>query len=774
MDTTGNLGASSHPRFSRPTAFALAMAMQICLLLTGCTRDPNVRIQRFVADGDRYAAQEKFPEAVLTYARALQINPRLADVHYKIAKCQLKLSNWASAYQELQQVMVLDPKNWEAQESLGQLYLAGGKAPEAKDLALQILKENPSDLGAQTLLANADAQLGNLQDALREAALAVNMSSQSADPYVNLAIIQQKASAYADAEQNLLKARKLAPDSLMPAMALGNLYVAQKRWTDAEAAYRSAITIAPKNPGARAALATMYLTQGQGALAEAVLREAKTQLNSDPAAYSMLGDYYLSQGDSAKALAEFASLTKDHPTDFNVRKAYIQLLILAHRIDEATKLTDDLLSKSPQDDTGLILKGQILLQTGKIEDALHTLQQAVKGNPANAVGHYQLGMAYLASGSPNEAEREWRAAVQIRPDMGDAWIGLGKRATERRDWRNLEPIGARLMKIAPTSPGGYLFHATARMNQGDVAAAEADLLKLIQISPQSPVGYAKLGQLRAFTKHWDEAETLYRAALTRSPNFIDAIQGMVDLDFERGKSAEALQLVQAKINTDSNDAALFLLQAQVYERIKQPADAKQSLFRCLQLNNQDLAAFIMLAQLEQSLNDAAGAITNYRHAITLSPNDTALYTALGVVYESQGNWAQAQAIYQSALAIQPEEPLASNNLAYLMLEHGGNVTVALTLAQAARRGFPNIPNSADTLGWAYYRNAAYSLAAPLLEEAVKGSPSNATYRYHLGMAYQKLNNIKQARIELEKSIRLDPKAPSAELASHALSELSGD
>lgn len=55
---------------------------------------------------------------------------------------------------------------------------------------------------------------------------------------------------------------------------------------------------------------------------------------------------------------------------------------------------------------------------------------------------------------------------------------------------------------------------------------------------------------------------------------------------------------------------------------------------------------------------------------------------------------------------------------------------------------------------------------------VKGAPTNAGYRYHLGMIYQKLNDVKRARIELEKSIRMDPQAPYAEKASRALSELS--
>jgi hypothetical protein len=41
------------------------------------------------------------------------------------------------------------------------------------------------------------------------------------------------------------------------------------------------------------------------------------------------------------------------------------------------------------------------------------------------------------------------------------------------------------------------------------------------------------------------------------------------------------------------------------------------------------------------------------------------------------------------------------------------------------------------------------------------------------MAYQKLNDTKRPRAEFEKSIRIDPNAPSAEKANRALNELSG-
>src|SRR2546430_2745033 len=82
-------------------------------------------------------------------------------------------------------------------------------------------------------------------------------------------------------------------------------------------------------------------------------------------------------------------------------------------------------------------------------------------------------------------------------------------------------------------------------------------------------------------------------------------------------------------------------------------------------------------------------------------------------------------------------------------------------------------NSADTLGWAYYHNEAYSVAAPFFEDATKKDPGNSTYHYHLGLTYQKLNDLARARTEFEKTISLDPKSPLANEARRALSLTAG-
>ncbi len=754
------------------TGLTLLVAIQICLVLVGCLRDPNVRKQKFMEQGDRYFAQEKYPEALLTYERAVQIDARLVAAHYGIAKCHLKMSSWASAFQELQRTIDLEPQNWPAHLDLGQLYLAGGRAPEARDEAKSILQNNPGHIRALILYSDAAAQLGDLKFALQEAGEAVDKAPEDPTVYLNMAGIQQRAGLLQGAEANLVKAQKLSPNSTIPNLALGNLYASQKRWADAEGEFRTAIAITPKDPAPRAALANLYVAQGRADLAENVLIEAKAQLANDPAAYPMLGAFYLTRGENPKALTEFASLAKDHPDDLRVRKSYAQLLIIDRRFDEAAKLTDEILKKSPQDADGLILKGEVLLHNEKLDEALQVLQQAVRGAPSNPVGHYQLGMAHLAKANINQAENEWREAVRLSPNLAEAWVALGGSATQRHDWTALQAIAEQLKKTTPTIDG-YLFHATARINQGDPAGAEADLNELIRLRPQSPLGYNKLGQLRASQKRWDEALNFYREALKRSPDFLEATQGIVDVNFRRGKPTEGLQFLASQIDAHPNNAPLYLLQGESYLGNKQLPEAEHSLSLCLQIDQQNAAGFALLGRVQQAMGKQSEAIANYQRAIAIAPKNAGLYTSLGASFEAQGNWKGAQSAYEQALAIQPGEPLTANNLAYLMLEHDGNVNVALTLAQAARRELPNVPNSADTLGWAYFHNGAYSMAAQQFEDAVKAAPSNATYHYHLGITYQKLNDPKRARKELEKSINLDPKAPSAEKASRVLGELSG-
>jgi Flp pilus assembly protein TadD len=171
---------------------------------------------------------------------------------------------------------------------------------------------------------------------------------------------------------------------------------------------------------------------------------------------------------------------------------------------------------------------------------------------------------------------------------------------------------------------------------------------------------------------------------------------------------------------------------------------------------------------EVSQGDPTKAIAKWEQWTKDHPGDARAFTLLGSVQETQGDRDGAIASYKKALAIQPEQPVAANNLAYLMVETGQNLDVALSLAQIARRALPNSPNTADTLAWVYFQKGNYASARDLLEDALKTDPNNASMHYHLGMTYTKLSNNSDAVIQLKKAVALAPNSQTAKDAGKEL------
>jgi tetratricopeptide (TPR) repeat protein len=149
---------------------------------------------------------------------------------------------------------------------------------------------------------------------------------------------------------------------------------------------------------------------------------------------------------------------------------------------------------------------------------------------------------------------------------------------------------------------------------------------------------------------------------------------------------------------------------------------------------------------------------------------------MGNLYQSKSDWKRAEEAYQNALALNSQNPVASNDLARVMLNAGENLDVALALAQKARGGLPNSPGVADTLGWIYYRKGVYPLAVNFLQEALElqeknKMPDNPDIHYHLGWAYEKTEQPALARQHFEQVLKIAPNFPAAAEIKKELSHL---
>jgi Flp pilus assembly protein TadD len=203
-------------------------------------------------------------------------------------------------------------------------------------------------------------------------------------------------------------------------------------------------------------------------------------------------------------------------------------------------------------------------------------------------------------------------------------------------------------------------------------------------------------------------------------------------------------------------------------------DAKSALVsaeKAMQINPADSTAVVDYTRAEVSSGDPAKAVAKWQQWTKDHPTDVRGFTLLGALQESQGDRAGAMDSYKKALAIQPEQPIAANNLAFLMVEAGQNLDVALSLAQIARRGMPNSPSTADTLAWIYYQKGNFGSARDLLEDATKIAPNDAAIHYHLGMTYAKLSDSTNAVTHLKKAAALAPNTQTAKDADKELALL---
>jgi Flp pilus assembly protein TadD len=109
----------------------------------------------------------------------------------------------------------------------------------------------------------------------------------------------------------------------------------------------------------------------------------------------------------------------------------------------------------------------------------------------------------------------------------------------------------------------------------------------------------------------------------------------------------------------------------------------------------------------------------------------------------------------------------------MYVENGGNLDVALQLAQTAKRKLPDSAEVNDTLGFIYYKKNLLALAIAPLQLSVQKDPNNPTFHYHLGMVYAKAGNASEARQALTRALALKPDFADAAEARAALETLKG-
>ncbi len=513
------------------------------------------------------------------------------------------------AAQKWQQVLLSDPNNTDALGGLARAAKSAGNPTLAAQYLERLRAINPNDPG----IARAE-QMGTEQDHAVQLQRAGKLAQQGQyaesmniyrQIYGNDPPPGDTALAYYETEASTEEGRPHAvaglrslvakfPGDSRYQIALGTILTYNPR-TRPEG--RHILEQHPNDPQAVEALRKSLLWDAQN---PGIAPEIKRYVNEhpDPTLENILRNEPKTARATPVTPEQLAAQAANASRTAEERAAYADLN--AKRLPEAEAKFKAILANTPDNPQALAGMGYLRMQQGNFGGAISFLIQAKQdGSKDPGVETalntsrfwYTMGEAGVALNDNDlpTAEKEYRAALQMRPDNIQALEGLGGTLLKANQPDAAIPYFSQFVRLAPNASHAWRGLFLAQYGTGNAQTAlaterqmppvvrlelakdplylrqlasaltsvgrEADAQRVLSgamnlpFSPTNPTveldTKLQYAALLLEAKHYDQAEGLYRDVETKAPSSIGAFQGLVRSQHAAGQDQLALQTIEA-------------------------------------------------------------------------------------------------------------------------------------------------------------------------------------------------------------------------------------
>ena len=183
--------------------------------------------------------------------------------------------------------------------------------------------------------------------------------------------------------------------------------------------------------------------------------------------------------------------------------------------------------------------------------------------------------------------------------------------------------------------------------------------------------------------------------------------------------------------------------------------------------------------------DSKTAVEFLSQAVTAAPNFELALNDLGTQYLKLLQWSKAEETFDALVKLKPTDPVAQLNLGIALYNEGVDLMgqkkfedaekefngCETHLREAVRLKLPG-PSAHYYLGMMLVKFKVYEEAQKELELAISSGGENLALAHRtLGGVYLSTHKNKEAADELEKYLKLEPKAPDAEKIKTSIKEL---
>lgn len=576
---------------------------------------------------------------------------------------------------------------------------------------------------------------------------------------------------------SLKKAFALDPSSQQIGDELAEIYYQSQRVRDAVVEAQSILAKDPDNLPARRLLARIYVrtlgdlsnTSGQRDTLAHAAEQYREILRLDPTdtdSALWLARLYRLENEQDNAEEVLKALLAREPANENGVEQLTQLLLDEGKSQEAVSSLQGVLQRAPTPRLWELL-GDAYNQTHDLRDAENAYRNALEAQPDEINHHKELAQTLLAEEKYPEALKEYQRLSQMDADDPDNYLRLAEIYRQLKQPDKAEQNVLLAKQRAPNSLEVTYYEASIYEDEGrldDSIRVLSDAVTAVKSESEfTPsrrrtlaILYQQLGQLYRETSNYNAAVNTFEEMLRLGSEEDRRARVMIIDTYRDARDiSKALDAARKAADAYPKDRSILIAQALLFGENAQADQATSQLRALLDGSSADFEVQLDIAQVYEESKRWADAEQAVHAAEKIEPDSSGKEMTgflMGAIFERQKKFDQAEEEFRKVLNVNPRNGSTLNYYGYMLADRGIRLEEAASLIKRALADDPNNAAYQDSLGWAYFKQDKLDDAEALLRQAITREAHDPTILSHLGDVYAKMGKDSLAETQWQKSV----------------------
>lgn len=287
---------------------------------------------------------------------------------------------------------------------------------------------------------------------------------------------------------------------------------------------------------------------------------------------------------------------------------------------------DNILTKDPNNNDALLMRGQLYGSVGDYKSAINDYSQLIDLEPRSSTYRTVRALAYLHNGNYELANDDASIGISIDSSSVQLWV----------------------------------IKADCMAAQGDFESSIKNYSEAINRRPISSELYFSRGIAKKELEQWDGALVDFNSALRFSKRLNAQIQlnrGITYLNLKNFKHALDDLLIAVMHITGECAPEAYFYKGCAQQSLDMPHTALTSFDKCLELNPNCHNAYLNRGIVRRDLGRTEEALADVEHFYTLEPEESKCWDIYGSLLSKVGRVDESLKIFSNAIIKQPKNPI---------------------------------------------------------------------------------------------------------------------